>query len=162
MSREISQMEKKLQFSCARHHLAEMAALVYQQTSIVHGGHNVNSCSDLCALRNKLKTREGPDLGLESAVVKWTSNFLEESSQSSENLSHAFLMLYKLKSAKKNAIYYKPNLTDVQNAIDLQCSNSDCIFEKEKASVKLNFRKFAEKVCEVDQHDDNVFGNFLF
>ena len=101
MSREISQMEKKLQFSCARHHLAEMAALVYQQTSIVHGGHNVNSCSDLCALRNKLKTREGPDLGLESAVVKWTSNFLEESSQSSENLSHAFLMLYKLKSAKK-------------------------------------------------------------
>ena len=70
-------------------------------------------------------------------------------------------MLCKLKSARNYAIYCKPSLKDVQNAIDLLCSIGDCIYEKEKAYVKLNFRKFAEKVCEVDQHDDDILGNIL-
>ena len=116
--------------------------------------------NDLCALRKLLKTRDGPDLGLESAVVNWADHFLGEPLQSSENLGPAFHMLCKLKSARNFAIHQRPKLIDVQNAIDLLCSNSDRISEEEKAYVKLYFRKFAEKVCEVDQ-DDDIFGDIL-
>ena len=159
MEKKISQMKKELDLTRARHNLAEMTALVYQQISFSYSGHKVNNYNDLCALRDKLRTTKGFDSELESAVVKWAADFLEEPSPSPENLGHAFKMLCRLKADRYSAFYHKPNLTDVQDAIDFLCLNSARISEKDKVYVKLYFRKFAEKVCEVDHDDDDLFGN---
>ena len=154
-------MEKELDLTRARINLAEMTALVYQKISFSYSGHKVNNYNDLCALRDKLRTTRGFDSELESAVVQWAADFLKEPSPSPENLGDAFKMLCRLKADRYCAFYHKPNLTDVQDAIDFLCLNSARIPEKDKVYVKLYFRKFAEKVCEVDQDDDDIFGNIL-
>ena len=118
MSRKISQVEKALHLSRAWDHLAQMTAQVYHQISFVYDGHNVNNYNDLCNSRHILRTREGLDLGLESAVAQWAADFLEEPPTSSENLGHAFFMYCKLKAARNSAIRHMPNLMDVP---DLTC-----------------------------------------
>ena len=44
----------------------------------------MNNYNDQCAMRNKLRTGKRLDSGLESAVMKWAADFIEEPSQSSE------------------------------------------------------------------------------
>ena len=163
LKKEMSELRKsisKLEQEMYRDHLAKMTALVYQKIKFVYNGHEVNNFNDLCALRDELSTAKGPDSGLENAVVKWALDFLGEPSPSPKKLGLAFKKLCLQPKAYRNSgIHHKPNLKDVLDAIDFLCSKSGRIDDEERVYIKYYFGKFAEKVCGVDQDDDDLFGD---